>query len=122
MRSLPWLLAIFVVSVTLVSANDSVSVQVNPTVSVAPASLAIRVRVAPEANNRVLEIVVDSKDFYRSSRVELDGEHAPSVNTLKLVSVPAGNYEVTAAVVGTDGPPKGLARVRVEVLSNGRIN
>jgi len=42
---------------TLGAAGDPVSVHVNPT----------------QSENCALEIVVDSEDFYRSSRVELEG-------------------------------------------------
>jgi hypothetical protein len=38
--------------------------------------LAVRVNVAPQSGNRAFEIVVDSNDFYRPSRVQLDGDRA----------------------------------------------
>ena len=101
---------------TLGAAGDPVSIRVNPTVSVAPTVLAIRVNVVPQPENRALEIVVDSDDFYRSSRVELDGDRAPIVNTLRIGSVPAGEYEVTATVIGSDGKRGSMARAHAEVM------
>jgi hypothetical protein len=117
MRSRSWLFGLVLASTTLVAAGDPVSLQVNPSVSLAPATLGIRVRVAPESDNRALEIVVDSDEFYRLSRIQLDGDRAPSVNTLRLESVPAGGYDVTASVIGVDGGRRALARAHVEVMS-----
>lgn len=99
-------------------ADEPVTLHVNPSVSVAPATVGIRVRVPPEADNRALEIVLDSENFYRSSRLELDGDRAPLVSTLRVGSLPAGTYVVTAAVMGVDGARRGLARKSVEVMGS----
>jgi hypothetical protein len=112
-----WLFGLALSTATLAAAGDPVSLRVNPTVSIAPTMLAIRVSVPPQSENRALEIVVDSSDFYRLSRVQLDGELGPAVNTLKIDSVPAGDYEVTATVIGTDGKRAKMARAHVEVMS-----
>ena len=88
----------------------------NPSVAIAPTMLAISVRVAPQAENRALEVVVDSDDFYRLSRVQLDGDRGPSINTLKIDSVPAGDYEVTATVIGADGKRSSIASAHAEVM------
>ncbi|HZI79407.1 MAG TPA: hypothetical protein VFD69_07835 [Vicinamibacterales bacterium] len=111
-----WLLGLMLSTATLVAAGDQVSVRVNPSVAVAPTTLAIRVNVARQPENRALEIVVDSSDFYRLSRVQLDGDRAPTVNTLRIDSVPAGEYEVTATVIGSDGKRGMTARAHVEVM------
>ena len=113
-----WLLGLALSTATLAAAGDPVSLRVNPSVSVAPTVLAIRVSVAPQSENRALEIIVDSSDFYRLSRVQLDGEHAPTVNTLRIDSVPAGDYEVTATVISADGKRAKMARAHVEVMSS----
>ena len=111
-----WLFGLTLATATLAAAGDPVSIRVNPTVSVAPTMLAIRVNVVPQPENRALEIVVDSSDFYRLSRVQLDGEHGPIVSTLKIDSVPAGAYEVTATVIGGDGKRRTMARAHAEVM------
>jgi hypothetical protein len=113
-----WLLGLALSATTLGAAGNPVSIRVNPSVSIAPTMLAISVRVAPQAENRALEVVVDSDDFYRLSRVQLDGDRAPVVNSMKIDSVPAGDYEVTAAVIGADGKRAALARAHVEVMSS----
>lgn len=111
-----WLFGLALSTATLGAAGDPLSIRVNPTVSVAPTVLAIRVNVAPRADNRALEIVVDSDDFFRLSRVELDGDRAPLVNTLTIGSVPAGVYVVTATLIGSDGKRGSMARAHAEVM------
>ena len=113
-----WLFGLALSTATLGAAGDPVSIRVNPSVSIAPTMLAISVRVAPQAGNRALEVVLDSGDFYRLSRVQLEGDRAPIVNTMRVASVPAGDYEVTATVIGADGKRGSLARTHVEVMSS----
>ena len=103
---------------TLAAAGDPLSLRVNPTVAIAPTMLAIRVSVAPQPGNRALEIVVDSADFYRASRVQLDGDRGPVTNSMQIDSVPAGDYEVTATIIGADGRRGTRARAHVEVMSS----
>ena len=116
MRSRLWLFGLALSTATLAAEGDPVTLRVNPTISVAPTMLAIRVNVVPQPGNRALELVVDSSDFYRLSRVQLDGDRAPIVNTLKIPSVPAGAYEVTATVISADGKRSPMARAHAEVM------
>ena len=112
-----WLFGLALSTATLGAAGEPVSVRVNPSVAIAPTMLAISVNVAPQAENRALEIVVDSSDFYRLSRVQLEGDKGPVMNTLKIDSVPAGDYIVTATVIGADGRRGTMARAHAEVMS-----
>jgi len=59
------------------------------------------VEQAPE--NRALEVVAESEDFYRSSMIELDGERAPRLNSMVLKKMPSGLYEVTVIVLNAKG-------------------
>jgi len=59
------------------------------------------VEQAPE--NRALEVVAQSEDFYRSSMIELDGERAPRLNSVVLARMPSGLYEVTVHVLNAKG-------------------
>jgi hypothetical protein len=111
-----WLFGLALSTATIVAGGEPVSVRVNPSVAVAPTALAISVSVAPQPGNRALEIVVDSGDFYRSSRVQLEGDRGPVVNTMKVAGVPAGEYEVTATVIGNDGRRGVTARAHAEVM------
>ena len=84
-------------------AAEKLQLQLSPAVSMAPASVIVRAIVEHNADNRGLEIVADSPDFYRRTVVDLDGEQAPKVNELKLLSIPGGEYEVTATLYDSHG-------------------
>ena len=112
-----WLFGLALSTATLGAAGDPASIRVNPSVSVAPTALAIRVSIPPLPENRALEIEVDSSDFYRLSLIQLEGDKGPTVNTLKIDGVPAGDYEVTATVIGADGRRNKVARAHAEVMS-----
>ncbi|HUK33461.1 MAG TPA: hypothetical protein VLV86_06110 [Vicinamibacterales bacterium] len=99
-----------------VHAAEKLDLRVSPTVSMAPASVIVRAIVEHDANNRELEIVADSSDFYRRSVVDLDGEQAPKLTELKLIDIPSGEYEITATLYLADGT-KTRARRSVMVVS-----
>ena len=44
--------------------------------ALAPATLFVRASIEPHADNRSVEVVVDSEEFYRSSQVQLEGEYS----------------------------------------------
>jgi hypothetical protein len=87
----------------VVHAAERLDLRVSPTVSMAPASVIVRAIVEHDAENRELEIVADSLDFYRRTVVELDGEEAPKTTELKLVDIPRGEYEVSATLYTAHG-------------------
>ena len=78
-------------------------IEVSPRISSAPAVVRIRAIVAPDAANRALHIAADSGSFYRSSMVPLDGANAAQVTETTLKNLPGGEYEVTVALVDTNG-------------------
>lgn len=98
------------------NAKESVSLHVSPAVAFAPAELVIRASIEPDAGNRVLEIVADSSEFYRSSEIQLEGDHAPKTSMVQFHGVPSGDYDVTAAVIGADGRPRAVAHAHVMVM------
>ena len=95
--------ALFSVGHTRGAALEKLQLQVNPSVSMAPASVMVRAIITPDHENRQLEIVADSENFYRRSVVDLDGESAPKVNELRLLDIPGGEYEVTAILYDSKG-------------------
>jgi len=103
----------------LVRAKEPLSIRVSPAISFAPANLAIRASIEPDTSNRALEIVADSDQFYRSSVVQLDGERAPKTSIFAFQSLPPGEYEVKAALIGVDGQARAIARARVNVVESG---
>jgi len=100
-------------------ANDSISIRVSPSVSFAPANLVIRTSVEPDADNRVMEIVADSQEFYRSSSVPVEGDRAPKTTMFEFRSLPPGEYRVTAVLFGSNGQRRGTAWAQVKVVESG---
>jgi hypothetical protein len=66
-----------------------------------------------------MEVVADSDGFYRSSAIQLDGDRAPKTTTFEFRSLPSGEYDVTAVVIGADGQRRALARAHVNVIGSG---
>ena len=97
-------------------ANQPVTMRVSPAVSFAPANLVVRARLEPDVNNRAMQVIAESADFYRSSAIELEGERAPRTVTFEFRGLPPGEYEVTAAVIGTADRRRALVRSRVYVM------
>src|SRR5260370_32269440 len=89
---------------------DPVSVRATPAVAFAPATPLVRTTVEADAHNRAIEVSADSGEFFRSSAVELEGEHAPRTNVFEFRSLPPGIYEVRARLIGADGRQRALAR------------
>jgi hypothetical protein len=113
---------IAVVTTTMVSAKEPVSIHVNPTVGIAPADVNIRITVEPNASNRGLEIVADSDSFFRSSLVHLEGDRAPVTTMIQLHGLPGGEYAVTAVLIGADGQQRAMARARVNIVGGIRTD
>jgi hypothetical protein len=108
-----------VATATSVGANEPITIRVSPAMSFAPANLTVRTIVEPDADNRAMEIVADSEEFYRSSAVQLNGDRAPKTTIFEFRSLPPGEYHVTAAVFGTDGRRRGTASAEVKVVESG---
>ena len=99
--------------------KDPLSLRVSPAVSFAPANLIVRATVESNAANRVMEIVAESEDFYRSSEIQLDGDSAPRTSMCEFRSLPPGTYEVRATVYGISGDPRAEVRQQVNVIASG---
>ena len=48
--------------------------RISPPVSLEPAYVTVRVTVEADADNRTLEVVAETADFFRSSQISLDGD------------------------------------------------
>ena len=100
-------------------ARAPLTVKVSPAVCFAPANLVVLTTIEADANNRAIEIVADSPEFYRSSQVELEGDKAPRTTMFEFRSLPSGTYEVKATLVGRDGKPRAFVRQQVNVIASG---
>lgn len=97
-------------------AGPRLRLSVSPVVARAPALLRIQVYVAPAPDNRVLEIVTESGDYFRSSSIPLDGERASRSHRIEYHSVPPGTYTVLAVLIGDDGDVNARAEEGVLVV------
>lgn len=108
-------------AVTPVGARDRerITLHVSPAVCFAPANLVVRATIAADPDNRAMEIVAESADFYRSSEIQLEGERAPRTSRFEFRSLPPGMYEVRAVLFGTGGEQRATVRHQVNVIAAG---
>ena len=93
------------------------TMKVSPEVAFAPADLYVRASIEANDQNRALEVILDSPDFYRSSLIALDGERAPRLTVFELRNVPRGRYVVTTRLLGPSGQTRSAIRRTVTVMS-----
>lgn len=91
--------------------GQPLSLHVTPAMAAAPAFISVRAIVEASEDNRALEIVAQSSDFFRSSRIELDGRDAPPLSVVQYPNLPAGLYEVSAVLIGTTGQRATVSRI-----------
>jgi hypothetical protein len=113
--------ALLIASAVPTFAGERVSLRVTPAVGFAPANLLVRATVESNKDNRAIEIVAESFDFYRSSETSLDGDRAPRVTTLQFKSLPEGVYHVRAVLKGVSGHELASADLRVNVVQAGGL-
>lgn len=101
------------------AAKQPLSIQASPAVSFSPANLIISTRIEPDPDNRAMEIVANSDEFYRSSTIALEGDRAPRATRIEYRSLPPGEYEVTVVLIGAGGQQKARAATRVNVIESG---
>jgi hypothetical protein len=86
-----------------VNADERLQIRVGGIRQFAPADMLVQAIVERSADNRAIEVVAESDDFYRSSMMQLDGERAPRVMSVSFSQMPAGAYDVTVQVLAADG-------------------
>ena len=113
------LVGLLIASAGPLGADAPLSIKVSPTVAFAPANLTMRTTVVPDSRNRMLQIVAESADYYRSSDIQLDGERAPRTTLVDFRSVPGGMYQISASLRGAGGDELAFARYNVTVVESG---
>jgi hypothetical protein len=114
-----YLTGLVALSAVSLSAEDRLSIRVSPAVSYAPANLIVRTAVAASPENRTIEIVAESDDFYRSSEVDVDGDRAPRITQFEFRSLPSGYYSVRAILKGPGGKERATSQATVRVIDSG---
>jgi uncharacterized protein (DUF58 family) len=88
--------------------------QVSPAFSRAPGRVTVRVTVESATENRLLQVVTASANYYRSSEVQIDGNDGSTFKVFEFNNLPTGQYQITGVLLGTNGPrgtASGVARV-----------
>ena len=107
------------VTVLPVDAGGKLAMRVSPSVSYEPASVTIQLSVEPDAGNRALAVVAESTEYFRSSQVELDGRRAPRTSVFQYRGLPAGEYFVRGALLGSRGETLATVSHNVRVVGKG---
>ncbi|HVZ22663.1 MAG TPA: hypothetical protein VG871_16430 [Vicinamibacterales bacterium] len=100
-------------------AGQSLAMRVSPSFSYAPATLIVQLSIEPDAGNRVVRVVAESADFYRSSDLPLDGDHAARTSVVSYVGLPAGDYEVRSMLFSVSGRVRATAVQNMTVMGDG---
>lgn len=114
--------AVFLSVAVTVHARERLTIAVSPLQSFAPTNLMVRVHVPPDDANRALEVSANSGEYYRSSRIQLDGKDAPRTITLELRGLPGGEYEVRGALLDSGGRARAFVREQVTVLPSAGLH
>lgn len=83
--------------------SELLKLQISPLVAQAPGSITIRTVVDASDDNRSLEVLAQSLEVARRSTIDLEGRSSPRVNVFSFAHLPAGQYEVSAVLTGTNG-------------------
>jgi hypothetical protein len=76
-----------------------------------PGVLTVRLSVVAAPENRALLVIAESRDLYRSSQIQLDGDSAPRTSVFELRGLSASMYEVTGVLIGSNGPRAKVTRI-----------
>ncbi len=117
MRRVLAVCGLIVTAVLPLDGREPLTIAVSPAVAFAPATVRVRARIEPNADNRRLTIVADGVAFYRSSEIQIDGEQAPRTFELAFRDLPGGEYEVSAILTDTVGRQRAIARQATRVMS-----
>ena len=110
----------FVITSTLpLGAGERITMKVSPAVAFVPANLIVRAMILADADNRAVEVIAESQDFYRSSMIQLEGEKAARTNMFEFRSLPPGTYEVRANLFGTNGEQRATIHQQMNVIASG---
>jgi hypothetical protein len=111
--------AVVLTANAVVGAKEPLAIRVSPAFSLAPANVVIRTSVEPDPENRSIEVIADSAEFYRSSTIPLEGDRASKTMRVEFRSLPPGNYDRTVTLIGADGHRRAIAQTRVNVVGPG---
>jgi hypothetical protein len=110
---------ITIIAVLPAGGAEPMTLSVTPAQSFAPATVRVRARIEPRAENRRLALVADGPNFYRSSEFQLDGEHGPKTVELYFSNLPGGDYEIYAVLSDSSGRQRAVVHLPATVIGFG---
>jgi hypothetical protein len=108
--------AMLVLTTIAASGGEQLRIAVTPLQSFAPSNVNVRARLVPSHDNRALQVIVESGDFYRSSQISLEGEQAPAMVVFDFRGLPSGDYEVSAILTDAGGHRRAVAQQSARVV------
>jgi hypothetical protein len=111
--------AILLLATLPAEAGERLTIHVSPAMAFAPANLVVQAAIEADKDNRALEIIAESSDFYRSSEMSLEGHNAPRISVFEFRSLPSGEYEVRAVLKGAGNQARAVTREQVRVVASG---
>lgn len=103
MRTRMFVLFLLSLSTATLGAGARLEMKVSPAISFEPAYLTVRASVDASDENRMLEVIAESDDYYRSTQIPLAGAQAPRTTLVSFRSLPSGTYKVKVIVRGSHG-------------------
>ena len=95
-----------------VGAGDLLKMEVTPAIQREPAIVTARVTVEASADNRLLQVTAKSPAAARTSEVKLDGASDPTpLKVIEFKGLPPALYEITAVLIGPQGPRASVIRL-----------
>jgi hypothetical protein len=82
-----------------------------------PAVIRAYATIEPDTANRAFELTIESDEYFRSSRIDLDGTRAARTNAFLYRDLPAGEYAVKGVLFDATGHQRVVVRRTFTVLS-----
>lgn len=98
---------LFLALALTLSPSPLLELRLMPRVCLQPCTVRISLRVEPQVENRKVVVTLDGENYFGSTELPLEGEHAPAIQPpygfLWFKDLPAGEYEVVASLQSSTG-------------------
>ena len=113
-----WICGCLIFVALPVDGGNRLTMRASPAQSFAPSFVRVMVRIEPSAENRWLQVIAESDDFYRSSEIQLDGDRAPATSYLEYPNLPGGDYQIVGVLRDQAGHERSIAREHIRVIES----
>lgn len=98
------------------SGTEKLQMAVSPKVSYAPAIVRVRFNIDRHADNRKLEVAVESGGYFRSSTIQIDGDDGPATVAIEYEGLPPGEYVIAGFLMDASEHNRAIASRRTTVF------